>query len=248
MIINLEWNGAIYKANLAKPKFLSIPLVFNQVGLNCFYAPHAEAYPVKSGEFVGSIEQGGAVNFFNLRINPHGNGTHTECQSHIYSGPLTINECLEQSHYIARIISVYPQKKENGDLVIEPESLMLDDVADTDVLVIRTMPNDDQKLKQNYSGTNPPYLSQEAAACINQCGYKHLLIDLPSIDREEDGGLLAAHKAFWHEADQKISRKTITELIYIPNEIKDAVYLLSFQIAPFQMDVSPSRIAIFELE
>jgi arylformamidase len=248
MIILLEWSGKQYKVDLAKPKHLSIPVIFNQVGVNCFYAPAPEAVAVKSGDFIGSIDQGGSVNFFNLRINPHGNGTHTECQSHIYPGSLTINECLEQTHFIARIISVYPQKKENGDLIIEPESLMLEDNADTEVLVIRTLPNDDRKLTQNYSGNNPPYLSKEAAEIINQRGYQHLLIDLPSIDREEDAGALAAHKAFWNEADQKISLKTITELIYIPNEIKDGVYLLSFQIAPFQMDVSPSRIDVFELE
>ncbi len=248
MNIKLEWNGVEYKVDLSNPKQLSIPLIFNEVGVNCFYSPPPEATPVKSGDFVGSIDQGGAVNFFNLRINPHGNGTHTECQSHIYAGPLTIHDCLEQSQYIARIISVYPQKKENGDLVIEPEGLLLEDAADTDVLVIRTLPNDDRKLTQNYSGNNPPYLSKEAAEIINQRGYQHLLIDLPSIDREEDEGALAAHKAFWQETDQIISKKTITELIYIPNEIKDGVYLLSFQIAPFQMDVSPSRIVVFELE
>ncbi|MBK9767712.1 MAG: hypothetical protein IPP63_12210 [Chloracidobacterium sp.] len=34
---------------------------------------------------------------------------------------------------------------------------------------------------------------------------------------------------------------TITELIYVPNEVSDGVYLLNLQIAPFATDAAPSR-------
>ena len=45
---------------------------------------------------------------------------------------------------------------------------------------------------KNYSNTNPPYLTKEAMQYIVQKGIKHLLIDLPSVDRENDHGELAS--------------------------------------------------------
>ena len=65
-------------------------------------------------------------------------------------------------------------------------------------IAIRTQPNDELKRVTNYSGANPPYLHHEAAAYLVECGVEHLLIDLPSVDREEDEGKLSAHKTFWN--------------------------------------------------
>jgi len=39
---------------------------------------------------------------------------------------------------------------------------------------------------------------------------------------------------------------TITELIYVPNEVLDGAYLLNLQIAPFESDASPSRPLLLE--
>ena len=43
--------------------------------------------------------------------------------------------------------------------------------------------------------SNPPYLSEKAATYIREMDIKHLLIDLPSVDKEHDEGKLLAHKA-----------------------------------------------------
>lgn len=42
------------------------------------------------------------------------------------------------------------------------------------------------------------YFSQDAMCYINALEVKHLLVDLPSVDRENDGGRLAAHRIFWN--------------------------------------------------
>jgi arylformamidase len=55
-------------------------------------------------------------------------------------------------------------------------------------IIIRTLPNSDQKIKAVHSGKNPVYLTPDAAKFLNQQGIKHLLLDLPSVDREEDQG------------------------------------------------------------
>ena len=36
-------------------------------------------------------------------------------------------------------------------------------------------------------------------------------------------------------------KNTITELIYVPNDVEDGEYLLNIQIAPFESDCAPSR-------
>lgn len=90
---------------------------------------------------------------------------------------------------------------------------------------------------------------------IVECGVKHLLVDLPSIDRLFDEGKLSNHRIFWNvkqgsfetHAATRIN-STITELIYVPNDVADGNYLLNLQIAPFATDASPSRPILFKIK
>lgn len=248
MLITLQHQKKNFQADLSKPLDISIPLR-EEAQVNCFYAPLYETAPVIAGDFIGSTKQGGLVNFFNIKINPHGNGTHTECVGHIAKEKYTINESLEKFHYLAKVISVYPRKTENGDRVIHLDQIKdLIEKKETEALVIRTLPNDDLKLSTNYSGSNPVYLDPKATEYIVNCGINHLLIDLPSVDREEDSGKLLSHKAFWRFPSAVRKNCTITELIYVPNLIKDGIYLLNIGIASFELDVSPSKPVLYDLK
>jgi arylformamidase len=245
-----QHGAAQYKADLEQGTDLSIPLLAGLDTINCFWAPPVTYEPVVSGDFIGSTEVGGPVNFFNVRFNPHGNGTHTECVGHIAAARYRLRECLRESHFAACLISLFPQKMENGDRVILREQIA--ECMPTDAippgLIIRTLPNDDLKRRTQYSGANPPYLHAEAAQYIADCGVRHLLLDLPSVDREVDGGQLLAHKAFWrYPGDAVRADCTITELIYVPNELKDGLYLLNLQTAAFDIDASPSRPVAFSV-
>ena len=82
---------------------------------------------------------------------------------------------------------------------------------------------------------------------IVECGVKHLLIDLPSVDREEDGGQLLAHKAFWQYPENIRANATISELIYVNNVIKDGLYLLNIQITALELDASLSKPVLYKL-
>jgi kynurenine formamidase len=205
---------------------------------------------VRTDSFVGSIEEGSPVNFFNLRINPHGNGTHTECVGHIKSGDFSIGRSLSTFHFRAQLISVYPEKKESGDRVIELSHLRgqwePEDAADA--LIIRTLPNPDEKRSQIYSGTNPPFFSSEAIDYIVSRQIKHLLVDLPSIDPESDDGRLAAHKSFFNFSGSVRTESTISELIFVPDKIRDGNYFLQLSVLRLDLDVSPSRVVIYELK
>ena len=88
---------------------------------------------------------------------------------------------------------------------------------------------------------------REGAKFLREIGVKHLLIDLPSVDKEKDDGKLGAHKAFWNYPDAIREDATITEFIYVSNKIKDGHYLLNLQIAPFHNDASPSKPVLYKL-
>ena len=101
----------------------------------------------------------------------------------------------------------------------------------------------------------PPFFSTDAIKFILSLGVNHLLVDFPSIDRAFDEGKLTNHHLFWnvpegsHEVNASdVSQKTITEMIYVDNEIKDGCYLLDLQIASFKADASPSRPVIYEIK
>jgi arylformamidase len=248
MKITLDAYGGIYEADLIRPIDISLPLIPDAQGPNCFYAPPFRTEPVRAGSFVGDIGQGGSVNFKNVWLNPHGNGTHTECYAHITRTEDSLQDCLTQYMVVARLITLYPTREDNGDRVIQRGQLEAVVVGEPFAgLVIRTMPNSPDKRVRNWSGSNPPYVSGDAAAFLADKGVQHLVLDLPSVDREEDGGALAAHRAFWGVPDRLRRHATITELAYIPDHVPDGVYLLNLQIASFVLDVSPSKPVLYTL-
>ncbi|MCB0643821.1 MAG: cyclase family protein [Phaeodactylibacter sp.] len=252
MVTIFEYNSKKYSADLNYPLDISIPLIEGEQVVNCFYAPLYETSPVIAGDFVGSTAMGGPLNFLNVRLNPHGNGTHTECVGHIAKEHFTINQSLKRFHFAARLISMYPTKMDNGDRVIQKEQLemLIPEGEWLEALVLRTFPNSSDKQTRSYSGNNPPYLEAAAVAFLVERGVQHLLLDLPSVDREEDGGALAAHKAFWRypERVQERSTCTITELVYVAPNIPDGLYLLNIGIASFEIDVSPSKPVLYAVK
>lgn len=231
--------------DLTKPLDISTPLHAGEPQINCYFAPPFQISPVIMGDFTGDMKLGGLLNYKNVSLNPHGNGTHTECVAHIADLPLTVNKALKQFHFLAQLISVSPQKIENGDQVIFKEQLDALLQPHTEAIIIRTLPNTSEKLHKNYNKTNPPYLHFETAAFLCEKKIQHLLIDLPSVDREEDEGKLLAHRAFWNYPANPRLDATITELIFVPDAVADGIYLLNLQIASFEMDAAPSKPVLF---
>lgn len=238
-----------YTADLASPLDISLPLISGKNGVNCFNAPPFNAKPYTNGPFIGSLEEGAPVNFFDIQINPHGNGTHTECVGHILKGPYTINKILNQFVFPARLISVRPEKTSKRDYVISKEIIQQKEIGNNvPALIIRTRPNLKLKKSKNYNNTNPPYFTPGAMKYIVKKRVQHLLVDLPSVDKEKDGGKLRAHHIFWRTKGSVRSMATITELIFVDNKIKDGLYLLNLQIISLELDASPSKPVIYMLK
>jgi kynurenine formamidase len=253
MKITIHAQPINYTVDLAHPIDISLPLADSDQNPLAWYLEKPRIEPVTSGNWVGQVAQGSSTNFNNIYFNPHGHGTHTECLGHITKEFYSINRSLTTFFFMAELISITPTQV-GGDEIITK-----DQIADKlngrkpEALVIRTLPNALAKKNRNYSHTNPPYLTEEAAKYIREIGITHLLIDLPSVDREEDGGKLLAHKAFWNvknvvvlNADARMDC-TITELIYVPDTVLDGSFLLNLQIASFENDASPSKPVLYAL-
>jgi kynurenine formamidase len=151
--------------------------------------------------------------------------------------------------FIAEVVTVLPKQLDNGDFVITRKALetLLADCGKPEALVIRTLGNGLNKMSMHYSNTNPPYVLKEAIEFLNELGVMHLLIDMPSIDKENDEGKLEAHHTFWNYPNSTQLHKTITEFIYVPNEVFDGTYILNLQIAPFENDASPSKPVLYKV-
>jgi hypothetical protein len=165
----------------------------------------------------------------------------------------------------AHLVTVTPERQDNGDLLITREALEAEiDRVSYDqsngngmgtALIVRTLPNDENKLSRVYDGENiPAYFSTDVMELIVERGYEHLLVDLPSIDRLFDEGRLANHRTFWRVAPDSFETQpesrvnaTITELIFVPPAVQDGRYVLNLQIAPFSADAAPSRPVIWPL-
>jgi len=243
-----------FEIDLSKPIDISIPLSNTDTNPIAWYIEKPTIEPVKFGNWIGKVSKGSSTNFNNIFFNPHGHGTHTECLGHITREFYSINQCIKQFFFTAELISIEPENM-NGDKIITKEQIEKGLSGKTpEAIVIRTLPNFDSKKHKNYSKTNPPYLLEEAATFIRESGIKHLLIDLPSVDREQDEGRLLAHKAFWNVKDVNNLNEdarldcTITELIFVDDSVKDGSYILNLQMAPFENDASPSKPVLFKIE
>ena len=247
MLVSITHNKQKYVANLTNPLDISVPIQPN--GLNAWGIGTLQINPVKSGGWTGDVTMGSSVNFNNIFFNPHAHTTHTECVGHISPEKESINQELLTFFFISQLISVIPEKL-NNDFILTKKMIKktIRKEDNIEALIIRTIPNRKSKTHKNYSNTNPPYLSEEAAKYLVSIGVQHLLIDLPSIDKEKDGGALIAHKSFWQFPENKRHGCTITEFIYVPNKIKDGKYLLNLQFVPFNNDAAPSRPVLFKLE
>lgn len=247
MKTTIQHQSKNYQIDLSQPLDISIPLIASKTNVNAWYIDEPKIEPVVLGNWVGSVATGASVNFKTITFNPHAHGTHTECVGHITKEFHSINLNLKQFFFLAELITIAPTKL-NDDFVITKKQLQfaLKDMQ-PEAVIIRTIPNTKDKLSQQYSNTNPPYLLEEAALYLKEINVKHLLIDLPSVDKEQDEGKLLAHNAFWNTSGKLRLDATITEFIYVDNTIDDGSYFLNLQIAPFENDASPSKPVLYKL-
>lgn len=245
MRATFTFQGTKKTVDLSKPLDISIPLRASLKNPEAWYLQPPIIKPVQDGDWIAKVSEGASVNFNNITFNPHAHGTHTECLGHISEEFFSVQEALQTFFFSAEVISVTPKEEGNDTIITVSDIKKSLQGKSPEAVIIRTLPNASEKKEKHWSNTNWPYLHHEAATYLREKGVQHLLIDLPSVDKEKDDGKLLAHKAFWDVPKKPRYKATITEFIYVPNEIKDGSYLLNLQIASFHNDASPSKPVLY---
>jgi arylformamidase len=239
-----------------------------------FGAPAATSRPYAVPGFSGSVRTGASCNCDVITVIPHCNGTHTECAGHLTSEPLDAYRLVPAGLTEALLLTVAPvsaadERQESteptphaGDRLItrgalerawaryaDPAnaiSLGTGSSRGPQALVIRTRPQ---------ASPSTAYLSREAALLLVEREIAHLIIDLPSIDREHDEGRLTAHRTFFglppgsRDLAQATRRHaTVTELADIPDELQDGPYLLAIHVPAWRGDAVPSRPLLYPVQ
>jgi len=270
MLLSFTISNKQYSVNIGECIDISIPLLFNGLQPNTYNVDIAASKAVETADFIGDTRRGGSCNFEEYKLIPHCNGTHTECVGHISYERISIHETLKEAFIPSVLVTVMPVDATRADETYDPAFKTEDKIITAksleraiaeynkdflEALIIRTFPNDESKKSRMYMEKQPPFFSADAMTLINELGVNHLLVDIPSVDRAFDEGKLTAHHIFWnveqgsHDInEQNHSLKTITEMIYIPDEVKDGEYMLNLQIAPFVSDASPSRPLLFRIK
>ncbi|MBS0578459.1 MAG: cyclase family protein [Proteobacteria bacterium] len=261
--------GRELRIDLAAGTDLAIRLDLHGAQPRHFAAPAAGARPLRVDGFTGAVADGASCNCEVVTFIPHCNGTHTECAGHLTAAPLDALAIVPRGLVPALLLSVTPEPAaaagEDSDPAPEAPDLLLtrrslerawprEAPFAPRALVVRTLPNLPGKRHRDYSGQTPPYLSRPAAQLLVERGIEHLVIDLPSIDREHDAGRLTAHRLFFglppgSTALRQAARShaTVTELAYIPDALADGPYLLELQVPALSGDAVPSRPILYGL-
>jgi kynurenine formamidase len=267
----LDFDGVALLADLASGISLGRVIDFEPGGLRCFGAHAASSSPLQVGEFSGSVARGASCNCSVLTLTPHANGTHTESAAHLTAEPLNAYGVVPNRMLLAALVTVEPE------LAADAHESSLPVPHDADQLitraaiergwpappaprlaaraaVIRTLPNAPDKFAGGGLAAPPPFLSSEAAAWLVERGIEHLVLDVPSADRIEDGGKLTAHRLFFglppgssRLAEARRRECTITELAYVADVLRDGWYLLSLQAVAIAGDAVPSRPLLYPL-
>lgn len=268
--ISLEHAGRRFAVDSACGVSLAIPLDPHGPQPAHFGAPAARSEPLAAGGFVGDTRAGGSCNCEAVTVVPHCNGTHTEGPGHVTRERLSVHESAMKPLYLAALVSVSAgdaadsgetsdPAPRRGDRLITARAISAALAAvgcgPVEALVVRTLPNDPGKRKRDWMAPPlPPYFSREAMSLLVENGVRHLLTDLPSVDRLLDEGRLAGHRVFFGippgggaTADVGRPATTITEMIYVPDTTRDGLYALSLQVAAWVSDAAPSRPVLYPL-
>jgi arylformamidase len=273
LIARVQIGATESSVDLEHPVSLAMELSFGADAPRHFGAPAASSHPLTVPGFSGSVATGASCNCSTITLTPHCNGTHTECAGHLTVQPLDAFRIVPPGLLLAVVLSVTPERARETSDTSRPPPRAEDRLitrrslanawhresraaASARALVIRTRPNTSAEAVTTLKRTAAaaPYLSYEAMLWITEQGIEHLVVDLPSVDRVQDEGVLAAHRVFFglppsvHDLDQARRREcTITELAHVPQFVADGEYLLELQVPALAGDAVPSRPLLYAL-
>ena len=252
MVTEIHYNNKVFSIDTDNGIDLSIRNDFSG-RTPTFYGSEQPRYKaLRSGNFVGDIKEGGSCNVPVVTLDIHCTGTHTESISHVIDSEVKITDVCPNGMIPTCLVSVelceanetnesYHSDIVNDKLITKKE-LQKNITESCSGLIIRTIPNDHSKKTRDYDLDPAPFFTNDAIDHINELGVKHLLVDIPSLDKANDGGQLGNHKKFFKQG------KTISELLFIPDDLKDGFGFLQIQIPNWGLDAAPSRPIFYSIK
>ena len=266
----LTFHGRRWRADLSVPVDLAVTLQFAGPQPRFFATEPARAEPLRTGPFTGAVASGASCNCGVYTFAPHCHGTHTECVGHVTDNAAALAGLTPVPPALALLVTVRPEPL--GVTVAEPagprcatdpvitRALLVQGASrwlhePWTALVVRTLPNEPAKRERQYAGGCPaPYFTPEAMRWVVERGVTSLVVDLPSLDRADDGGALAAHRLYWglpagslDATEARRGHALVTELAYVPDSAADGLYLLDLHVPAFAADAAPSRPVLYPL-
>lgn len=257
---HLHKDGVTNAFNLPSPSFKPLCLVRESASVNCWqwhqYCPHANGTHT---ETLGHITPTGRPSIQDLLdvdsipiLQPclvlH---VHATRQSDVVESKKE-EQFVQEKEKQDLLKNVEFKNIEREDHIVELQSVQskvhrfLQDTTDSSPKAIVLMvhwpgmsPLNTEQGK-DYSNTNPAYIHPEVMLYLRH-HFHHVLVNLPSVDKEQDGGQLASHRAFFlpQDSDSNMGR-TITELCRSV-DMAEGWYQLNLQLLRSDMDASPSR-------
>jgi kynurenine formamidase len=269
-MLELEFTtrGRRWQVDLSSPVDLAIPLQFPGPQPRFFAERPVVAEPLRAGSYTGEVASGASCNCGVYTLAPHCHGTHTECVGHLTDDGTPVSGLTPVAPALALLVTVCAEpfgaaagqstgRHDEADLVLSLASLEGAAARWTNdpwtALVVRTLPNDPSKRGRTYAGDCPaPYFTPDAMRWVVAREVDSLVVDLPSLDRADDGGTLAAHRLFWglppgarDAREAQRGRALVTELAYVPQSAPDGLYLLELHVPAFGADAAPSRPVLY---
>lgn len=244
MILTFNNNTKDYKADLSKALEIGIS-VRRDHSVSSFGIAGAVYKDYQDGDFIGNKTKGGPCNLETITYTPHGNSTHTECLGHVSDESYFVNDCIADGFYLAQLVTLSTKPKDSNYL--DFTTLDWEAIQHYKGLIIRTSPNSITKLNRDYSGTSAPCIAAYDMRKIMEAGILHLIVDLPSVDPEWDGGAMASHYIYWQYPDNPRLDASITEFAFIRDDISDGPYLLKLNISNFESDAAASRPVLYPI-
>lgn len=256
-----DLNGKARTFRLTNPRPVSREVHFypQTKAPNGFFLPRISSTTfVYKDQFTGDVQKGGSCNVDILGCVPHGL-THIETSAHI----------LVQDEHAVTIKDIPVQNLSGPVYVIDVSSLdagagtalqwqhiekKLKNISlPVSMLAIKTkaslLPQD-----TDFSGKDFLYLGPDTARQLHDFKpqIKCLLLDLPSIDREHDGGKLSAHRNFFglpekgHRHEDK-EKRTLVELAWFSG-LEEGYYYAFITPQRFQTNAVSTGIVFYSLQ
>jgi kynurenine formamidase len=260
LIARIDCNGLPIRVDFSAGRSIAIPLDPHGPQPAFFSGRPANARTLQVSGYVGDVQRGGSCNAETVEITPHCHGTHTECLGHLTEERQAVQETIYSEPVLARLASVRPGPGPGRKDSPRFSRAALEDALSgfrsppVEALVIRALPNDPARRFRDYmEAPDYPVLGPQAMTWLASLPLRHLLVDSPSLDTPHDP-MLANHRAWWgldgREAPEGIdpARRSLTEMIWVPDELADGLYWLQLELSPLVGDATPSRPMLYPVE